>query len=94
MKRNRSFEPIEVVASLESGWQLITSNFIKSSSMITLTLPPVSLIAPSAVTAPGMTPRYSISFSGLPKETLLAAPMTWCTVFRSTVACSSTVSRK
>ncbi|QTK82529.1 Hypothetical protein AT6N2_L1825 [Agrobacterium tumefaciens] len=75
-KRMRSFDAIVVVWSLERGWPLTNSFFSRSLSSTKVTCPPLSFIAPKTVTDPGTTPRYSSIFSGRPKETRLAAPMT------------------
>ncbi len=49
---------------------------------------------PGVVTALGETPSKAIMRSGLPKETRLAAPISWWIVVRSTSASSSTETRK
>ena len=66
---------IHVVASLVSGCALIVACSMSVLSSTNLTRPRSSLIRPKAVTAPGMTPRCSISASGLPNETRPEAPI-------------------
>src|SRR6185436_1301131 len=67
MNLKRSSRAMFVVAVFSSGWQLIVSCFINSSSKTRRTRCVVSLMTAKAVTDPGGTPSASSSRSGLPK---------------------------